>query len=61
MCYTYKLIDGNRLSIAMDSEKPQKLNAYAKCNHRYLIGKFPESERRRRDMKPHHINWKTGQ
>ena len=36
----YNLIDGNRLSIAMDSENPQKLNPYAKCNHWYL-GKFP--------------------
>ena len=34
MCYAYNLIDVNRLSIAMDSEKPKKLNAYAKCNYR---------------------------
>ena len=43
MCYAYNLIDGNRLSIAMDSEKPQKLYAYAKCYYQYLTGKFPES------------------
>ena len=43
MCYAYNLIDGNRLSIAMDSEKPQKLNAHAKSYHRYLTGKFAGS------------------
>ena len=34
MFYAYNLIDLNRLSIAMDSEKPQKLSAYTKCNYR---------------------------